>query len=72
MYIHFSIFMVKTNHFLAQQLFALGVVAELSKGADSSSFATYGVILISLGHIPAQVSILGISCHFFISTLHFM
>ncbi len=37
---------------------------------DSSSLAIYGVIHISLGHISAQVRILGISCHLFICTFH--
>ncbi len=39
-------------------------------GAGSSSLATYGVIHISLGHITAEVYILGISCHLFICTFH--
>ncbi len=41
-------------------------------GGDSSSLATYGVIHISLGHISAQVHILGVSCHPFICTFHFI
>ncbi len=40
--------------------FVLGVVA------------TSGVIHISLGHISPQVRILGISCHLFIYTFHFI
>ncbi len=41
-------------------------------GADTSSLATYGVIHISLGHITAQVRILGIACHLFICTFNFI
>ncbi len=39
-------------------------------GADTSSLATYGVIHISLGHITAQIRILGISYHLLICTFH--
>ncbi len=41
------------------------------KDADSSSLAIYGVIHISLGHISAQIRILGVSCYLFICTFHF-
>ncbi len=41
------------------------------KGTDSSSLATYGVIHISLGHISAQVRILGIY-HVILSFVHFI
>ncbi len=41
-------------------------------GADTSYVATYGVIDVSLGNIAAQVRILGISCHLFIYTFHFI
>ncbi len=40
------------------------------ENADSSSLDIYGVIHNSLGHIPAQVSFLGISCHLVICTVH--
>ncbi len=41
-------------------------------GADTSSLATYGVIHISLGHIPAQVRILGISCYLWVACVNFI
>ncbi len=37
--------------------------------ADSCPLATYGVIHISCGHIPAQVRILRISCHLYITMI---
>ncbi len=42
------------------------------QGADSSPLAIYVVIHISLGHISAQVDILGISSHLFICVFHFV
>ncbi len=39
-------------------------------GADTSSLTIYGVIHISIGHITAQVRILGISYYLLIYTFH--
>ncbi len=39
-------------------------------GADSTSLAIYGVSHISLGHITAQVRILGISYHHLYISFH--
>ncbi len=40
-----------------------GCGGQVVYGTHSSSLVTYGVIHISRGYIPAQVRILGISCH---------
>ncbi len=60
------------NNKRAQCIFVLGVVAEWSKVLiPVPCLPNYGVIHISLGHISAQVHILGVSCHLFIYTFHF-
>ncbi len=45
------------------------------EGDGSSSLASYGEIHISnisIRYIPARIRILGISCHLFICTFHFI